>query len=148
MGQIEAMPLPARIPVPTSQQKLRLEEMGIEIVDSVENNRYVSYLMPKGWRMIDNSEREDTPLFFMVDNENMIRVTVWGNWKGDYNSKLWISIPNTDSLKKYTQPKTAEMTANENSLSTRIGKLGAALTPREGPFIRKPVPRKEDYVTS
>jgi hypothetical protein len=123
MGQM--MPLPSRIPEPTTKQLAKLTEMGVTIGE--KNEGYVRYTMPSGWKMVDQSWREDLPNFAMVDTDGNIRVTINGSWKGTYDNELHMRIASAP-FDKY-EPKDEEpIMASETSESVMIAKFGEAMT--------------------
>jgi len=78
-----ALPLPGRIPIPEDDDLLRLIDMGIEI--DLCGDKYVEYTLPPKWKMVDASETDVSPLFCIVDDKNLERVTILGSWKGYSN---------------------------------------------------------------
>jgi len=103
MGQTQTFPLPSRIPVPTSGQLAKLNEMGITIGDEIEG--YVLYTMPEGWKMRNNTVREDMPKFVMVDSDDNIRVVVSGVWKEAHDNELWMMFEKVPYTKYVCQEK-------------------------------------------
>lgn len=96
MGQ--PMPLPERIPRPTNEVMEKMEKAGICFPDEENENQlaYIKYSLPVGWRLVDDSEREDFPRWQCVDKEDMVRFTVSGVWKGTYDNELmlyWLDQP-------------------------------------------------------
>jgi hypothetical protein len=122
MGQTQTFPLPSRIPVPTSGQLAKLNEMGITIGDEIEG--YALYTMPEGWKMKSKTIREDMPNFVMVDSNGDIRVEVSGVWKGTYDNKLWLMIKKAP----YTtfEHREIEIVKSETSCSAITDKLVTA----------------------
>ena len=87
MGQ--PLPLPERIPHPSDAVYTRMKEVGISAdVDSSE--RYISYTLPTGWKMVDASRRQDLPIYYIVDASDMIFFEINGAWKGTYDNELYI----------------------------------------------------------
>ena len=92
MGQSlsSSLPLPERIPNPEPEVKTRMEECGITIESS--EAVYVSYDLPSGWKLVDQSDRADLPQFYIVDTEDKGRFKISGSWKGTYDNELKIYI--------------------------------------------------------
>lgn len=93
------MPLPKLVPVPETDMLTAL--LGMDIIVNVwecgealtvNGTSYVKYSLPSGWRMMDNSQRADLPLFHVVDEKGMTRATVHGSWKVAYDNDLSWSI--------------------------------------------------------
>lgn len=101
MGQ--PLPLPAKIPRPTTGQQGKLENMGIQTHTENDAQQYVTYTLPDGWRMVDCSVRADMPEFDIVDIEKNIRVVIEGCWKGSYDNKLNMHIQ-SEPYSKYEEP--------------------------------------------
>lgn len=58
MGQ--PLPLPERIPLPRDQKDIeKLESYGISFKNKDE--KYVEYILPEGWKLIDDSRYSDSP---------------------------------------------------------------------------------------
>ena len=75
MGQ--SLPLPDRIPVPYPRTKEKMEKDGITII-SEDGERYVKYTLPDGWKMVNDSVREDLPSFYIADDKDMTRYCIDG----------------------------------------------------------------------
>lgn len=88
MGQ--PMPLPERIPRPSDEVATAFTECGI-VCDLNTSDKYVTYTLPEGWSIVDDSYREDLPIFHIIDAANMIRFSVSGAWKGTYDNILHIN---------------------------------------------------------
>jgi len=88
MGQV--FPLPERIPNPRKNKRKKMEAMGFVFKES--EAEYVEYEAPKEWRLIDQTLRRDQPDWVFVDEKNLVRITICGSWKGDYDNKLSMSI--------------------------------------------------------
>lgn len=92
MGQI--CPLPERIPLPDNKTLEDMKKHGI-IIDSkyekiIDGQSYVNYTLPKGWKLVNDSDRECVINQYIVDSENMIQYTIYGTWKGTYDNSLEI----------------------------------------------------------
>ena len=72
-------PLPEKIPRPDNYLLKYMKRCGIN-VHTTTPNEYVSYDLPVGWNMVNNSRREDLPSFHIIDNKNMIQFTISGSW--------------------------------------------------------------------
>lgn len=84
------MPLPERIPKPNGVIAEQMEKCGIKF-DKDDKSLYVTYILPQGWRTVDDSWREDLPNFFIVDDQGMVRFGVTGAWKGTYDNELHLT---------------------------------------------------------
>jgi hypothetical protein len=123
MGQ--ACPLPSRIPVPKGKTLDRMIALGIVVNLEDSDSGYVTYTLPSGWEMVDDSWRADLPNYFMVDASDMKFVQVNGSWKGTYDNCLTISI--------VTEPhklirRTAKPIPSETDGIAIIDKFANALT--------------------
>lgn len=87
MGQ--AMPLPERIPRPCEKELEILKALGFNIG---EGEDYVPLVLPQGYRWVDNSPREDLPDWYIVNDENLAVVEVYGNWKGTFWDRLQLHV--------------------------------------------------------
>ena len=115
MGQ--PMPLPQRIPNPYGQVKDKMIEYGFELDD--DGSDYITYTMPDGWRLVDDSWRADLPCRHFVDAKNIKRITVQGSWKGTYDNELRIYIADNTL---YT-PRNEEVIPSETDANAMIKKL-------------------------
>jgi hypothetical protein len=109
MGQ--PLPLPERIPVPNSKTSQALTDCGV-VVNGQPNCLYVTYTLPENWKMIDNSDRVDIPVWYIVDANNLARFQIAGAWKGVYDNELSIRIVESPYLVK---PRSEEPTPSETS---------------------------------
>lgn len=87
MGQ--SLPLPERIPKPDEKTFAKMKDKNIT-VDMESNDLYVSYTLPLGWKMVDNSWRQDLPEYHIVDDNNLVHFSIFGAWKETYDNKLSI----------------------------------------------------------
>jgi len=119
MGQ--TLPLPERIPKPNTKTLTEMKVCGIIVEDADEE--YVTYTLPKGWKMVDSSWREDLPDFYIIDSSDMKRFCISGSWKGTYDNKL-----NIRSVKqeKYESPKSTPI-PSETSGPVLYNKLETAI---------------------
>ena len=147
MGQ--QLPLPYKIPKPVGDQCELFQEMGIIVCNNNDNENamYVSYTLPNGWRMVDNSFREDIPIFIIIDNKDMIRVRISGSWKGSYDNKLRMRVCDKLELEKYTKPESELINASETSGPNLIGQFAQALDPEQRPYVKTTtVNQHEDFI--
>jgi hypothetical protein len=82
MGQ--PLPLPEQIPRPdveSEEGKKLMEALNKAGIVLGKGAHYAEYTMPRGWRMIDDSECEELPIFHMVDEKNMIHFSITGRWE-------------------------------------------------------------------
>lgn len=129
MGQ--PLPLPERIPRPDSKKQMaELEEAGVILEDSTE--RYVGYTMPKGWKMVDDSWREDLPQFYIVDDKNMARFSIHGSWKGTYDNALTLTTVDTPRLFE-RRNRDQSLIPSETSDGALVGKFAEAADPFYAP---------------
>lgn len=84
MGQALISPLPLTIERPLGQVNEALVNCGIVI------NQEQKYSLPTGWKIIDNSSW-DFPVYYIIDNDNMIRFSITRKWKTFYydNELCW-----------------------------------------------------------
>jgi len=90
---VSKCPLPERIPRPNTEQLEKLREMGVDVEMGKGKGKYVPYSLPTGWRIEDDSLRMDLPQFQIVDDKNLVRVTISGSWKEIYDCILNLRIP-------------------------------------------------------
>lgn len=86
MGQ--PLPLPERIPVPIGKTRQKMLDAGIILNDDDKVDGYITYELPEGWKLVNDSHRSDLPNFNMVDPQGQTRFTVAGAWKGTYDNEL------------------------------------------------------------
>jgi hypothetical protein len=90
MGQ--PCPLPQRIPrVNSKEVQQALKDAGITL-DTEEKGNYVKFTMPTGWKMVDDSWREDLPNFYILDDEKKGRFHIHGSWKETYDNSLEMEV--------------------------------------------------------
>lgn len=95
MGQSAVIPLPERIPEPSSELFETMKGLGFifpnkkDMISMVDIN-YTKYTMPNGWRFIDRSKQPDEPNYVFIDQNNMTRICVHGTWRNSYDCKLYI----------------------------------------------------------
>jgi len=117
MGQV--CPLPKQIPVPPEkQQQDKLKAMGI-LLESREEC-YSAYTLPDKWHIYNQSHREDLPCYEIVDEKNMVRVTISGSWKGNYDNKLTLNVLSKPVL---FQPMDHETKPAESALVVNCSKV-------------------------
>jgi hypothetical protein len=101
MGQ--KFPLPERIPKPADgRQSEALRRMGITLFP--QEKYYWCFTLPEHWRLVNHSPHDDTVLYYIVDEQRMRRVRIFGAWTeeaGPYDLKLEI-LP-TDETSRMTQ---------------------------------------------
>jgi hypothetical protein len=90
MGQ--PLPLPERIPKPNDIQILSLLHMGLELDLENDSEQFIKYELPIGWRMVDCSEKQDMPDFYIIDHKKMKRISISGSWKGLHDNELILRI--------------------------------------------------------
>ena len=104
MGQAfgKPLPLPRRIPRPSNAVSEKLQSCNI-IVNDNPKSEYLTYTLPDGWKMVDDSWREDLPEFRIIDHQEMIHFTISGAWKGTYDNKIEIYTVETPTkyMKRY-----------------------------------------------
>lgn len=141
MGQ--ALPLPERIPLPKGEVRTALTDAGIVLLDAKENMLFVSYTLPAGWKMVDNSTRQDLPLWYMIDDAKRIRFVIQGVWKETYDNKLSIYIGSSEPF----VPRVADLIIpSETSLGAMSGRLGEMLDPLGRPAAPLSAHRSQPFV--
>lgn len=128
MGQ--PLPLPKRIPRPTGKVLTAMNECGITI-DIQSEDEYVTYSLPSGWRMVNDSHREDLPEYHIVDDKNMVRCSITGAWKGTYDNKLHLSW--TKEPYEF-EARHGKMIPSETNGAALVGKFAEALDPLNRPL--------------
>ncbi len=88
--------MPERIPRPNEKQAVQLQEMGVVVLVEPDK-RYWACTLPEGWRWEDESDRGDLPDWCVVDQQQRVRISVQGSWKGSYDNKLSLYIKTTNS---------------------------------------------------
>lgn len=156
MGQ--SMPLPKRIPRPDIKTEsgrevaAALEKAGIHLeeehTDTKSNDKYALYTMPVGWKMVDDSLRQDLPNFYIVDDKNMQRFNVAGVWKETYDNDLWIEVTEPPIPFK-AQNKKEPLVPNQTSKVVLRAKLKEAfkLNPLKRPSLPLTASRIQDHDT-
>lgn len=127
MGQV--LPLPRRIPNPNAEQKLQLKEMGIETEQECDDTAsgdppkkdYVTYTLPAGWKMVNNSWREDLPDFFIIDENKMKRVSIRGSWKETYDNDIRLCILKGKDIELFV-PRNKPALPSETTAVALMGK--------------------------
>lgn len=94
MGQI--LPLPERIPKPRGETEESMKACGIRVNNEPDESyhtdqQYVTYSLPIGWRTVDNSQCAELPIFYIVDNNNMVRFSITGTWRETYDNDLHLN---------------------------------------------------------
>ena len=123
MGQ--PLPLPERIPVPSQKTLTAMTACGIQL-DQESQSVYREYTLPTGWKMVDNSWRQDLPEYYIVDELGLTRFCISGSWKGSYDNELRISTVHEPKLLKRREE---ELIPSETSNAAMIGKFAEALDP-------------------
>jgi hypothetical protein len=109
---------------------------------------YVRYTLPQGWRMVDNSFRQDLPEFYIIDADNMKRVSISGAWKGAYDNDLSLHVLKGDSIKAYKAPAEEMIEASETSNGNLMVMFGNAMTPERVPEMKETLTRRcVDFTT-
>jgi hypothetical protein len=72
------LPLPERIPAPSEEQQEQLEDMGIAVVPDA--TPYWRFVLPHGWRIVDDSIKKNSPDFYIIDGRACKRVSIEGRW--------------------------------------------------------------------
>lgn len=88
MGQ--NIPLPNRIPMPDTKLLAKMNELGFTINN--DGQLYVTYVMPDKWCIYDCSRKKDSPEYYFVDDQNMVRITVTGTWEDALINDLRIQM--------------------------------------------------------
>lgn len=148
MGQV--LPLPSRIPRPNAKQLEKLHALGIkpDLEETEENKKetrlckYVRYTLPEGWKMVDNSWREDLPDFYIVDSTLKGRVHISGAWKGSYDNELRLYVLDEP---KILELRNEPLIPSETSDSALVVKFAEVFDPlqRKGEQLR--AERQEEY---
>jgi hypothetical protein len=146
MGQ--PLPLPEKIPRPNLEsengRKLmnELKQVGITLEDSTE--AYVRYTLPEGWKMVDDSWREDLPRFYILDQKDMMHFSIQGSWKGTYDNELTLTKVPTPA---FFQPQNRDkpLIPSETSTGAVLGSLGEVLDPLHRPPTTLCAQRQKDY---
>jgi hypothetical protein len=103
MGQ--PLPLPNKIPMPTYEQKKSLTDMRIFVVgrtETIDDLLFVNYILPSKWKIVDDSWKVEHPIFYIIDNDNFVRVRICGSWNGAEKNYLNITInDNSMPLQKH-----------------------------------------------
>lgn len=122
-----ACPLPERIPIPSNECAQKMTSDGIVLNNAENSERYITYVLPTGWDIVDCSWREDLPIWHIVDQNDMKRYSVTGSWKGTHDNVLKIRIcPGDEKIKRTTEP--AE--PSETSPAALAARVAEALDPR------------------
>jgi len=139
MGQ--PLPLPERIPRPSVIVELELKKYNI-IVEDNEKEAYLPYKLPSGFRMVDDSWREDLPVFHIVNQNNLILFTIRGSWKGSYDNHITIHVASGSDI---FVPKSEPLEKSETSGIVMMGNILQAVDPQHRPPTDFSVSRKNDY---
>jgi hypothetical protein len=139
MGQ--PLPLPERIPRPDANVAEALKQDSIIVNDEIDQE-YLTYKLPAGYSMVDDSCREDLPCFHIINQSSEILFTVHGTWKGSYDNHLSIKIP--ESVEKFVPP-TSRLQKSETSGTAMMGQFMQAVDPDHRPPNEYSVLRKPAY---
>lgn len=125
-----------RIPMPDESQYEELVKMGVEIIVG-DGSKYVEYTLPDGWKMVDDSWRQDLPNYYIIDASNMKRVSIRGSWKQTYDNDIALYIIENPTL--FEPKKEATKQATETSIE-------GLLTKNDDPTRKlDPVPLDEPF---
>uniref|UniRef100_A0A6C0C6X5 Uncharacterized protein n=1 Tax=viral metagenome TaxID=1070528 RepID=A0A6C0C6X5_9ZZZZ len=145
MGQ--PLPLPERIPLPDDEDMLEFKKMGIEIVPEDPPQQYVKYKLPIGWKTVDSSYRQDLPCFYIIDHENMKRISIHGAWKGTYDNELSLHV--LSEIESYVSPANKKIGVSQTSDTKIMGNFMACIDPLKRPSsFQEQVDRHNDYETN
>ena len=86
-----ALPLPERIPYPNEETLRAMKADGINVHEKTSESKYVTYSLPPGWKMVDDSLRQDIPVYYILDEQDMRRYSVKGSWKEIHENELFLS---------------------------------------------------------
>lgn len=121
MGQSQTLPLPELIPMPGKKLLKIMNDLGFTIDN--DGQKYVAYTMPNGWKIRNNSYREDLPVFHFVDENNMVQISITDAWKETYDNELEIY-----KIKPYLyKPMIGEMISNETNIKAKLAEFKKAL---------------------
>lgn len=90
MGQL--LSLPQKIPSPNQECREEMIKNGFQFSYGDEGKDFISYQLPKGWKIVNHSWTQDLPEWYFLDSENMKRFIIFGSPKETYDSKLKINI--------------------------------------------------------
>lgn len=106
-----------------------MTKCGIQVHDN-PGHEYLTYTLPTGWKMVDDSQRRDLPNFHIVDNEEMVRFSIHGGWKGTYDNELHLIC--VAEPYKFEQ-RHEEVIPSETNTVDVVGKLAEAFDPLHRP---------------
>lgn len=115
----------------------------LEVKTSGNPPKYVEYTLPPGWKMVDDSWRADLPDYFIVDENDMKRVSVRGSWKEMYDNHLTISI--VQKPEKLVR-KNTPLIPSETDTTAVVCKFAEALDPLKRPAEPLVTHRTGDFV--
>ena len=119
-----ACPLPERIPIPSDKCAQKMKSDGIVLNNAKNSERYITYVLPTGWDMVDCSWREDLPIWHIVDQNDMKRYSITGAWKGAYDNALEIhDCPGDEKIERTIEPA-------EPSETSPAARVAEAVDPR------------------
>lgn len=124
--------------------------------------RYVTYTLPPGWRMVDDSEREEYPEFYILDDQWMRRFSIDGKWSmHDCHLKIRKVQEPTKFVRRQEPPKASETSVEamicKTSMATEADRASLPThASRKGDFMPLPPvktakfkePRRNDPVVS
>lgn len=154
MGNSQPLPLPLRVPIPTSQILNELKQVGVILNNDAisvssrstykSNGQYVTYSLPTGWQMVNDSEREDIPWYYLLDQEKKKRFRIQGQWKGyDSDYLMWFIEENP---KVYTRTSNT-MEQSQTSDHALTLKLMEHLDPlKRSSFPLPNIPKNDNWV--
>ena len=85
----EPCPLPNRIPMPNTDLLKIMNKFGFVINN--DHEPYVTYSMPQGWSLRNDSVRNNLRYNF-VDENYMVRIRIIGKWNFFHNNYLIIYL--------------------------------------------------------
>jgi len=142
MGQ--PLPLPEKIPYPSEEIKNSLKNDGIVLLDE-KSKKYVHYSLPNGWKMVDDSSKQQFPRFYFIDENEMTQYKIFGTWKG-YETD-YLEISKVESPLKYVR-KTEKVIRSETDNLTMMGTFMEILDPEQRPAtqLSSLIDREKDYI--
>lgn len=78
MGQ--QLPLPEKIPFPSNDIQKALIQKGF-IIEDTHYERFVHYLLPKGWRVVNNVTFEKDVHWEFIDQNGKVHFVLKGWWQ-------------------------------------------------------------------
>lgn len=82
----------------------------------MSNSEFIIYICPLGWKMINVYHKQDLHQYFIIDENNIKKIGIHGNWRAAYHREFGLTILESEKIELFDKTNTTQVNVTNINL--------------------------------